>query len=91
MTPQAALDKLLSEDPGRAQRQVGIIDAQGRIAAHTGERCVAAAGHTIGTNCCAQANVMARDTVWRAMVSSFADAGVIPVPRAMLEPLVAGL
>jgi uncharacterized Ntn-hydrolase superfamily protein len=29
MSPEAALDKLLSQDPGRAQRQVGIIDGRG--------------------------------------------------------------
>jgi uncharacterized Ntn-hydrolase superfamily protein len=75
MAPQAVLDKLLSEDLGQAQRQVAIIDVQGRVAVHTGARCVAAAGHAIGTNCCAQANMMARDTVWQAMVRAFESAG----------------
>jgi hypothetical protein len=29
------------------------------------------AGHAIGKNCCAQANMMARNTVWEAMVHAF--------------------
>src|SRR4029079_12860301 len=36
---------LLAADPGEGVRQVGIVDAAGRAAAHTGVRCVEAAGH----------------------------------------------
>ena len=36
---------LLAADPGEGVRQVGIVDAVGRTAAHTGARCVEAAGH----------------------------------------------
>jgi uncharacterized Ntn-hydrolase superfamily protein len=71
LEPQAILDQLISEDPGEAQRQVAILDLQGRVAVHTGAKCVAAAGHAIGANCSAQANMMARDTVWGAMVHAF--------------------
>src|SRR5437773_10675140 len=38
--PRAALEKLLSEDPGQAQRQVAILDVHGRAAVHTGNGCV---------------------------------------------------
>jgi uncharacterized Ntn-hydrolase superfamily protein len=71
MAPQDVLDKLVREDAGEATRQVAIMDAQGRVAVHTGAKCVAAAGHALGTNCCAQANMMAQDTVWQAMVHAF--------------------
>src|SRR6478752_1348264 len=36
-----ALAGLLAADPGEAVRQVGVVDASGRAAAHTGARCVA--------------------------------------------------
>jgi uncharacterized Ntn-hydrolase superfamily protein len=75
LEPQPILAKLLSEDAGEAVRQVAILDARGRVAVHTGAKCVAAAGHTIGADCCAQANMMARDTVWTAMVHAFENAG----------------
>ncbi len=74
LEPQAILNKLVSEDPGEAMRQVAILDRQGRMAAHTGARCVAATGHAVGANCCAQANMMAQDTVWRAMAPAFENA-----------------
>lgn len=71
MAPQEVLDKLVSEDTGEATRQVAIMDAQGQVAVHTGAKCVAAAGHAFGPNCSAQANMMAQDTVWQAMVDAF--------------------
>jgi len=72
--PDEVVTTLMRGDPGQTQRQVAIMDAQGRVAVHTGSGCVAAAGHVIGTNCCAQANMMAKDTVWSAMVRAFENA-----------------
>ncbi len=74
MAPHEVLAALVGEDSGEATRQVAIMDAQGRVAVHTGAKCVAAAGHAFGLNCTAQANMMASDTVWRAMVDSFETA-----------------
>lgn len=71
LEPQRVVDQLVNSDPGQAMRQVAIIDAQGRMAVHTGAQCVAAAGHALGAQCCAQANMMARASVWGAMVRAF--------------------
>lgn len=69
-----ALRALLAGDEGREVRQVAMIDAQGRVAAHTGKNCIAAAGHTLGTNYSVQANLMEKDTVWPAMARAFESA-----------------
>jgi uncharacterized Ntn-hydrolase superfamily protein len=71
---QAALDQLTRQDHSADIRQVAICDAGGAFAAHTGARCVAAAGHAIGATCVAQANMMTRDTVWGAMSAAFESA-----------------
>jgi uncharacterized Ntn-hydrolase superfamily protein len=71
LEPRSILDTLLSKDAGAATRQVAIFDATGRIAVHTGGQCVAEAGHAIGANCCAQANMMLRRGVPEAMVDGF--------------------
>src|SRR5207245_945146 len=42
-----ALRGLLAADDGRDVRQVAMIDAQGRVAAHTGSKCIAAAGNLV--------------------------------------------
>jgi uncharacterized Ntn-hydrolase superfamily protein len=68
-----ALKGLLAADSGSAVRQVGMIDAEGRVAAHTGERCIVAAGHIVGENFAVQANMMEKDTVWPAMAKAFRE------------------
>ena len=66
-----ALRSLVAGDDGRDVRQVAMIDAAGRVAAHTGAKCIEAAGHTVGDNFSAQANLMANDKVWPAMARAF--------------------
>ena len=66
-----ALADLLAEDPQAAVRQVGMVDAIGRSAAHTGDRCVEAAGHVTTENLSIQANMMERPTVWPAMAEAY--------------------
>jgi uncharacterized Ntn-hydrolase superfamily protein len=66
-----ALAALLAADDGRDVRQVAMIDAQGRVAAHTGKKNIAAAGHVTGPNFSVQANMMLSDKVWQAMARAF--------------------
>ena len=68
---QDALAALLGPDELAAVRQVGIVDAAGRVAVHTGADCIPCAGDAVGANVSAQANMMARDTVPQAMVAGF--------------------
>jgi uncharacterized Ntn-hydrolase superfamily protein len=69
-----ALKMLLAKDPGRDVRQVAMIDARGRVAAHTGAKDIPAAGHITGTSFSVQANLMMKDTVWPAMAKAFTSA-----------------
>ncbi len=66
-----ALASLLAADPGAEVRQVGIVDARGRAAAHTGSRCVFAAGHVSADGVSIQANMMERLSVWPAMLAAY--------------------
>ncbi len=71
--PQA-LAELLVQDEGRDLRQVAMVDAQGRVAVHTGERCIAEAGHELGDAFSVQANMMASPSVWPAMARAYRQA-----------------
>lgn len=53
-----ALKSLLAGDDGRAVRQVAMIDAEGRVAAHTGSKNIPEAGHITGKDFSVQANLM---------------------------------
>jgi uncharacterized Ntn-hydrolase superfamily protein len=83
--PQA-LAALLAADEGREVRQVAMIDAQGRVAAHTGKLCIPAAGHQTGNNFSAQANLMDKAAVWPAMARAFESA-----PGDLTDKLLAAL
>lgn len=67
------LKALLAGDEAREVRQVAIIDAQGRVAAHTGAKNIAAAGHVVGTGFSVQANMMANEKVWPAMAQAYSN------------------
>jgi uncharacterized Ntn-hydrolase superfamily protein len=69
-----ALKNLLAKDGGRDVRQVAMIDARGRVAAHTGSKDIPAAGHIIGKDYSVQANLMVNDKVWPAMSKAFESA-----------------
>jgi uncharacterized Ntn-hydrolase superfamily protein len=66
-----ALHRLLAEDRNERVRQVAFIDRHGRVAAHTGARCIREAGHRVADGVSAQANIMERATVPDAMVAAF--------------------
>ncbi|HWT25856.1 MAG TPA: DUF1028 domain-containing protein, partial [Solirubrobacteraceae bacterium] len=70
-----ALAAVLVADPLASARQVGVVDAAGRAAAHTGADCILEAGHDVGAHWACQANMMARATVPAAMSAAFARAG----------------
>jgi uncharacterized Ntn-hydrolase superfamily protein len=85
--PQAALTELLEADELSAVRQVAIVDAAGRAAAHTGDHCMAHAGHVTGEGVSCQANIMASAEVWPAMLSAFQEAQGSPLARRLLAAL----
>lgn len=69
-----ALAQLVRADPQRESRQVGLVDAAGASAAHTGTGCVSEAGHRAIAGVSAQANMMERDTVVDAMIDAYRSA-----------------
>src|SRR5271156_7138373 len=44
-----ALDRVIAADPGRDVRQIGLVDAAGRAAAHTGVACTDWCGQVVET------------------------------------------
>lgn len=66
-----ALARLLRDDPQAEMRQVGIVDASGGSAAHTGLGCVRFASHLVAPGVTTQANIMEKATVPAAMLAAF--------------------
>jgi len=66
-----ALDGLLAADPHPEVRQVGMVDASGGTAVHTGSLAIAEACERTGEGFTVQANLMLAPTVCDAMVSAY--------------------
>ncbi|MBI1851548.1 MAG: DUF1028 domain-containing protein [Planctomycetes bacterium] len=81
-----ALRALLAADKDEAVRQVAMVDAKGRVATHTGKKCIAAAGHQAGAAFSCQANLMEKPTVWPAMAKAF-ESSTGTLARRMLAAL----
>ena len=73
-SPRGALDTLLASDSDPAERQVALIDAQGRTAAHTGKGCLAFAGQHEGKNYSVQGNLLAGEAVLTDMAAAYESA-----------------
>jgi len=73
-TAPVALQRLLEEDDGRDERQVGIVDVDGGAASHTGHACLDWAGSITGpdhTGYAIQGNILAGDFVVAAMQDAY--------------------
>ncbi len=92
MAPAEALQKLLADDAGRELRQLGLIDMQGRTAAHTGEENGDWAGSRQGDDYTVQANIMVGPEVVAAVAERFestAGSGM-PLAERLILALEAG-
>ena len=73
LTAQQTLDHLIKDDTGRRTRQVGIVDANGKVANYTGEECHDWAGAVSGKNYTAQGNILAGEDVVKAMGKAYEE------------------
>jgi uncharacterized Ntn-hydrolase superfamily protein len=76
-------------DSGREDRQVGLVDARGRVATHTGSKCMEWAGGIGGEHFVCQGNILTGPEVVESMADSFRRAEGDLVDR-LLSALVAG-
>lgn len=73
LSPQAALEAMLKEDPDRESRQVIIIDGEGKTAAFTGKENIGWKGHLIGKDYVVAGNMLVSSQVIEAMAQTFQD------------------
>jgi uncharacterized Ntn-hydrolase superfamily protein len=89
LSAEAVVDRLVGADDGRDERQLGIVDAEGRAAAWTGRGCHDWAGHRTGDGYAAQGNILvSRETV-DALAETFEGSAAKPLPLRLLDCLQA--
>ena len=73
-SPEQVVEALIAADPLRSERQVGVVNRQGRAASYTGEDCLPWAGGRTGENYAVQGNLLAGPQVVDAMAAAFESA-----------------
>lgn len=70
-TPDAALADVLAGDPKAHYRQLAAVDADGRVAMHTGADCIEVAEAATGAHCSAQGNLLREPGTAQVMVDAY--------------------
>lgn len=84
--PETALEAALASDPLAARRQIGVVNADGAAASHTGNECLVWAGGRIGPGYAVQGNILAGPQVVDEMARAFTNAA-----GSLAERLVSAL
>ncbi|BDG72133.1 DUF1028 domain-containing protein [Roseomonas fluvialis] len=90
LSPRLALDSALAGDEGRGLRQIHVVDAAGRVAAHTGDNCVEWCGSVAGEGFSVAGNMLANGRVIDATADVFAARTDLPFAERLMEALHAG-
>jgi len=88
-SPQTALEAMLKEDSEREQRQVIILDKDGRTAAFTGKETIDWKGHLVGANYVVAGNMLVGSKVIEAMAHTF-DGSKGELSERLMKALEAG-
>lgn len=88
--PEAACTRLIEADEGRDQRQLHLLDAGGRAAAHTGERCVGWCGHRAAENVSVAGNMLVGPGVVDDTLDTFLARDELPIVERLLVAMEAG-
>ena len=83
------VERLVAADDGRAERQVGVIDADGRAASWTGQECMDWAGHRTGDGYAAQGNILVGPETVDALAETFEAGAGRPLAERLIDCLAA--
>jgi uncharacterized Ntn-hydrolase superfamily protein len=81
---------LVTPDAGREHRQLHVMGADGKFAAHTGAECVPWCGHWIGEDMSVAGNMLAGPQVVAETVRFFRENASMPLPRRLIGAMKAG-
>ena len=88
--PRSIVETLISADDGRESRQLHIMDATSRIAAHTGRECVDWCGHIQGDGFSIAGNMLAGSRVLDDTAKAYAANKTLPFARRLIAAMKAG-
>ena len=81
---------LVARDDGQAIRQIHMVDADGRVAAHTGADCVDWCGHLAGDGVSVAGNMLAGEAVLGDTLRAYRDNMQLPLAERLMIAMEAG-
>jgi uncharacterized Ntn-hydrolase superfamily protein len=88
--PRDVVDTLIAADSGRESRQLHIMDAGGRIAAHTGRECVDWCGHIEGNGFSIAGNMLTGARVLDDTAEAYIANQSLPFAQRLIAAMRAG-
>jgi uncharacterized Ntn-hydrolase superfamily protein len=88
--PRDIVETLIAADSGHKSRQLHIMDASGRIAAHTGRECVDWCGHIEGKNFSIAGNMLAGARVLDDTANAFIANETLPFAQRLIAAMRSG-
>jgi uncharacterized Ntn-hydrolase superfamily protein len=88
LSAEEVVGRLTEADDGRNERQLGVVDAQGRGATYTGSACLDWAGGRVGNGYAAQGNILVSGDTVEALAGSF-EASEGSLAERLIEALAA--
>jgi uncharacterized Ntn-hydrolase superfamily protein len=82
--------RLTSADSGRDMRQFHVVDAGGRVAAHTGAKCIEWCGHVAGEGFSVAGNMLAGAQVVERCARAYEDSAALPFAERLIAAMEAG-
>jgi uncharacterized Ntn-hydrolase superfamily protein len=89
LSASEVVERLTSEDHGRDERQLGVVDAQGSSATWTGPECLDWAGGRTGPGYAAQGNILVGEETVAALARTFEETAHLSLVQRLLECLTA--
>jgi uncharacterized Ntn-hydrolase superfamily protein len=87
LSAEETVARLTGADDDRAQRQLGIVDGEGRAASYTGDECHAWAGHRTGAGYAAQGNILVSGDTVDALAETFEATAGSPLAERLVDCL----
>ena len=87
LSAEKTVARLTGADDDRAQRQLGIVDGEGRAASYTGDECHAWAGHRTGAGYAAQGNILVSGDTVDALAETFEATAGSPLAERLVDCL----
>ena len=90
IAPNDVVRSLVADDPGREHRQFHLVDAEGKVAAHTGIQCLEWSGQLAGDGFSVAGNMLAGPQVIEATARVYDAGRDLPFAERLMAAMTTG-